>query len=216
MRPVRLVMQAFGPYAGTHTIDFRDLGAERVFLIHGDTGAGKTTILDAIVFALYGETSGAERTAAQMRCESASPDLPTEVTFDFEVGAGAYRVVRRPAQQLAGKRGAAEVSKQATAAVWDRTGLGDDAGEGRPLATRIRDTDAAVRGLLGFSGAQFRQVVVLPQGKFVELLAASSEQREEILRQLFKTEPFRRLEAELKDRAAKVGAERRTLIERRA
>ena len=79
-------MQAFGPYREQETVDFTELGPNRVFLIHGDTGAGKTTILDAMVFALYDDTSGGERRVAQMRCESAPDTLPTEVTFDFSLG----------------------------------------------------------------------------------------------------------------------------------
>ena len=216
MKPVKLSMQAFGPYREREMVDFAELGPNRVFLIHGDTGSGKTTILDAMVFALYGDTSGGERRADQMRCESAAPDLPTEVAFDFALGPKSYRIRRRPAQQLMGPRSATPVSKQAEVAVWERTGC-DSSEEGRPLALRIREADALVRGLLGFSCEQFRQVVILPQGRFRELLSSGSDKREEILRQLFRTERFRDLEAALLERAKLVRKEmERLTVEREA
>ena len=203
MRPLRLVMQAFGPYRGEEVVDFGRLGPNRVFLIHGDTGSGKTSILDAMVFALYGETSGGERRADQMRCESAAADVPTEVVFDFLLGERSYRVRRRPAQELQGVRGSAMVAKPAEVILWERTGC-SAAEEGIPLATKIRDAETRIRELLGFSCEQFRQVVVLPQGRFRELLSSGSDQREEILRQLFRTERFRELESALADRAKNV------------
>ena len=204
MRPLRLVMQAFGPYRGQESVDFSELGANRVFLIHGDTGAGKTTILDAMVFALYGDTSGGERRADQMRCDSAPPAVPTEVVFDFALGERSFRIRRRPAQQVSSARGGGSlVTKPAEVVLWERTGCAPDE-EGRPLATKIREVDAAVRGLLGFSCEQFRQVVVLPQGRFRELLSSGSDKREEILRHLFRTERFRELEVRLAESAKQV------------
>ncbi|NLF18799.1 MAG: SMC family ATPase [Lentisphaerae bacterium] len=207
MRPLRLTMQAFGPYRDLEILDFGELGPNRVFLIHGDTGAGKTTILDAMVFALYGCSSGGERQAEQMRCELAPATVATEVTFDFALGQRSYRIRRRPTQQVAGVRtGSGLVTKQGEVTLWDRTGCGPDE-EGRPLASKIREVDAQVKTLLGFSCDQFRQVVVLPQGRFRELLAAGSEKREEILRQLFRTERFKELEVRLLDRAREVRRE---------
>ena len=202
MRPIRLTMQAFGPYRQEETVDFTELGQNRVFLIQGDTGAGKTTILDAMVFALYGETSGGERRADQMRCESAADDLATQVIFDFSLGAKTFRVKRRPAQEIVGARGA-KVPRVAEATLWDRTGCGQ-AEEGKPLSSKIREVDARIKDALGFSCDQFRQVVVLPQGRFRELLSAGSDKREEILRQLFKTARFRQLEEALAERAKAV------------
>ena len=104
MKPQRLVMQAFGPYAARQEIDFRQLGGRSLFLIHGQTGAGKTSILDAICFALYGESSGAAREPRTLRSDHAPPDLPTEVNFDFSVGAERYRIKRMPEQERPKKK----------------------------------------------------------------------------------------------------------------
>lgn len=211
MRPLKLQMRAFGPFQGTETIDFSELGANRLFLIHGETGAGKTSILDAMVFALYGDTSGGEREGAQMRCESADPSLPTEVTFDFALGERRFRVHRRPKQELAAQRGPGGlVTKQADATLWETTNAAEGA-EGKLLASKIRDVMEHVRGLLGFSSAQFRQVVMLPQGKFRDVLAAGSDKREEILRQLFKTDEYAALERRLWERARDVAKGREAL-----
>jgi len=202
-----LRMQAFGPYKTSETIDFAELGANKLFLIHGDTGAGKTSILDGIVFALYGDTSGGERQAAQMRCESADPALPTEVELTFALGRRTFRVLRSPKQDIAARGGGRLVTKQATAALWDATDA-EAGGEGKVLGTRIREVTDAVRDLLGLSSDQFRQVVVLPQGKFRDLLAAGSDKREEILKQLFRTEGCADLERRLKERARDVVKQR--------
>ncbi len=209
MKPVRLDMQAFGPYRERETVEFGELGLNRVFLIHGDTGAGKTTILDAMVFALYGDTSGGDRQAAQMRCESASPSVPTEVVLDFALGSRKFRVARRPGQEITGARGK-PVSKPAEVVLWDRSGCGE-AEEGRLLTTKIMEANTLIKETLGFSCEQFRQVVVLPQGRFRELLSAGSDKREEILRQLFKTARFRELEEALAERAKTVRAQMQEL-----
>ena len=104
MRPVRLVMQAFGPFSQELEIDFRNLASRSFFLIHGPTGSGKTTILDAMCFALYGVTSGQEREARQMRSDHAAPQTMTKVTFDFTLGRDRFRVTRRPEQERPKKK----------------------------------------------------------------------------------------------------------------
>ena len=104
MRPLVLTMQAFGPYKTEEVVDFRKLKSSKLFLIHGETGAGKTSILDAIVFALYGETSGGERTGTQMRCESADPALETKVVYDFAMGPRTFRIERTPAYRVEGRK----------------------------------------------------------------------------------------------------------------
>ena len=203
MRPRKLTMQAFGPYKGREVVDFTQLGDNKLFVIHGETGAGKTSILDAMVFALYGDTSGNERKANQMRCESADPATPTEVSFEFTLGDEAYRVTRRPPQEVAKSRGEGFTSQAAKATIWDVTHAASGE-EGEVLATQIGKVNDKVRELLGFSSEQFRQVVVLPQGKFRDLLAAGSDKREEILRQLFSTRECAGLERRLKERAREV------------
>lgn len=217
MRPIRLEMTAFGPYAGVQTLDFRDLGEKRFFLVHGPTGAGKTSILDAMTYALYGVTTGSsERTGAEMRSLLSEPGTATEVTFDFAIGAERYRVWRRPEQSRPKQRGDGMTVDKPNAALWRRTDCASDADEGIPLATGVRDVDAAVEDLLGFSCDQFRQVVVLPQGRFRELLSADVKQREEILKQLFKTERFARMTDFLKAKRAELKREIEGATERRA
>jgi exonuclease SbcC len=196
MKPLKLTMQAFGPYAGTQRLDFAELQARAFFLICGPTGAGKSTILDAICFALYGETSGDEREGRQMRCDLAPPTLATEITFEFAVGARRYRVTRSPQQARPRQRGQGVVEMAPRATLWE---LGD--GTEHVLAGKPGDVTEQVRTLLGFSSAQFRQVVMLPQGKFRDLLLAKSTQREEILENLFKTHVYRKLQDALKAQA---------------
>lgn len=213
MRPVRLILQAFGPYAGRQVLDFRDLKGRSLFLISGPTGSGKTTILDAICFALYGETSsGSERDVRRMRSDHSPPDVLTEVTFDFALGAEEYRVYRCPEQRRPKKRGEGFTTQKAEATLWRRTDVGgngnregadggDEGGEGTVVASKWHEAAEKVEQLLGFRGEQFRQVVVLPQGKFRELLLADSARRQVILESLFRTEVYKRITEALKSAA---------------
>jgi exonuclease SbcC len=204
MRPVRVVMQAFGPFARMQVVDFRELGESRFFLIHGPTGSGKTTVLDAMCYALYGVTTGAERTAEEMRSQFAPDSLATEVVFDFAIGDECYRVRRQPAQERAKARSDGTTTVAAAATLWRRgTGL-DDTDDGTPLATKNREVDAEVRRLIGFDAVQFRQVVMLPQGRFRELLSADSKTREDILQALFATKRFGDIEFALKRRKSEI------------
>ena len=204
MTPLRLTMTAFGPYAGEQALDFADLRGRRFFLIHGPTGGGKTTLLDALCFALYGETSGRERDAEQMRCQSADPSTPTAVTLDFALAGRVYRVVRRPKQEQPRKRGEGVREVAATAELWDRTACDGEA-EGDCLASGVRDVDGRVERVVGLTGGQFRQTVILPQGKFRELLLAPSGEREAILETLFGTEFYGRVEDALREAAKSTG-----------
>ncbi len=209
MKPQILVMQAFGPYGGRQVLDFAALGRYGFFLIHGPTGAGKTTILDAMAFALYGDTSSGStsdpraRQGRDMRSDHADPALRTEVGLDFAVGGKRYRVQRSPWQQRPKRRGDGVTVENPTAALWDRsdTSPDDPMAEGRPLATKPTDVTARVEELLGFRSVQFRQVVMLPQGKFQELLQSSGKEREEILQRLFRTDRFRDVQEALKAEA---------------
>ncbi len=210
MRPLRLVMQAFGPYAEREEVDFAALQASGLFLVHGPTGAGKTSVLDALCFALYGTASGSGRDGRQLRSHHAPPHLPTEVRLDFALGAVRYRVVRRPEQPRPKRRGEGFTTERATAALWrlpateeeEGAAAGDDASEGELLVTGVREVGEEIAALLGFSAEQFRQVVVLPQGEFRRFIEAGVGERQEILRRLFDTEACQAFEAALRQRAA--------------
>lgn len=195
MRPIRLVMSAFGPYADQQNLDFSDLQGRKFFLICGPTGAGKTTVLDAICYALYGSTSGDLRSGDDMRSDYAEPDQMTNVEFDFSIGDRYYRVCRSPAQEVPKKRGEGMRLEPSSAALYELTPEGTE----KNLIAAKHVTEE-VEKLLGFRADQFRQVVLLPQGDFRRLLLASSDERQHIMQQLFHTEIYLRLEKELGDR----------------
>ena len=200
MKPLRLTIDEFGPYTEQQTIDFGTLEASGLFLIHGRTGSGKSSIMDAICFALYGETSGDERDGKQMRSHFASDDEPTEVTLTFELGDKTYRITRRPAMEMAKVRGDGTTVRSPEATLWDCTEAAPNE-EGTLVADGKRDVGEAIEGRVGFTADEFRQVVMLPQGKFRSFLAASSSDREDILKKLFDTSRFEKLQEELKRRA---------------
>lgn len=215
MKPLKLTMKAFGPYAGTETIDFRLLGDAAFFLIHGPTGSGKTSILDAICFAFFGKTSGDLRDGKQMRSDYVDSDIPTEVGLDFALGAETYRILRSPEQQVMKKRGSGTTKMPAAATFWKRTGLADDAQDGTVIASRWEKVTEMAEQLLGFRYEQFRQVVLLPQGDFRRLLLASSKEREEILETLFQTELYRRVEEYFKRQSKDLAETVKTLEARK-
>lgn len=194
MRPLRLEMQAFGPFARLQVIDFRELGTKTFFLIHGPTGSGKTTLLDGLCFALYGDASGGEREPRDMRSHHAPADVLTQVEFTFSLGDQYYRIRRVPEQRRLARRGGREVTQAKEA---ELIALAD----GRVLADRWEKVTAAVEGLLGLTSQQFRQIILLPQGRFFEFLKSSSTDRERILQTLFGTEFYKRIEQRLKDDA---------------
>jgi exonuclease SbcC len=199
-------MQAFGSYGNPETIDFNELGEHRLFLIHGPTGSGKTTVLDAMCFALYGDATVVDRDAKGFRSDFAAPTEITEVTFDFAIGERTFRIVRRPEQERAKIRGEGMTKSPVAATMWERTEVGEDH-EGTVLASKWSDVTNKVEELLGFRSDQFRQVIVLPQGRFRDLLMASSKDREEILQQLFDTSFYRQIQISLKDQARSIAAE---------
>ncbi|RZT29342.1 AAA family ATPase [Cupriavidus agavae] len=211
MKPLYLKLQAFGPFAATETIDFTRLGDQAFFLIHGPTGAGKTTLLDAICFALYGDTSGGERSPQDMRSANADPALRTEVTLEFALGSMHYRVTRSPTQDRPSQRAAGGFVKETAKAQID---VQLD-GAWKSHASQPNRVSDAVRDLLGFDSAQFRQVIVLPQGRFRELLTADSRARQGILERLFHTELYRRVEELLKEQAAGIRREAEEISVRR-
>jgi len=201
VKPLKLTLQAFGPYAGEEVLDFRELEDRSFFLIHGPTGSGKTSILDGICFALYGETSGRERDGRFMRSHHSGPEVQTEVTLDFSIGDELYRITRSPEQERPRKRGTGIIREKPKATLWKRTGLAEDQQEGAVLAGQWSRVTEVVEGLLGFQSDQFRQVVMLPQGQFRRFLLADSRERQAILEVLFQTEIYRRIEEALKQSA---------------
>lgn len=193
MKPISLTIEAFGPYRDSVTLDFNELQNHSMFLISGPTGAGKTSILDAMVYALYGEPSGEVRKTDAIRSDFAEPQRMTRVDFSFAIGETQYRVERLPKQLVAKKRGTGMREQNASATVYEMKD-----GEWTVIATSaaaIRDT---IQRIIGFRKDQFLQVVLLPQGEFRKLLVASTSEREELLHTLFRTELYRRLQDALK------------------
>ena len=208
MRPISIKMTAFGPFAGTEEVDFTQLGRNPLFLINGPTGSGKTTILDAICFALYGETTGADRDGREMRCDHATADELTAVEFVFELGETLYRVYRIPEQERQKVRGEGTTKQAAEAQLYKTEKDGE---EQLLVARKVGDANREVVGITGLSSEQFRQIMVLPQGKFREFLLADSASREKIFTTLFQTEIYSRLEARLKENAINLAKQVRAL-----
>ncbi|MBQ8067432.1 MAG: SMC family ATPase [Solobacterium sp.] len=192
MRPLKLVMSAFGPYSGITELDFETFGTSGLYLITGDTGAGKTTIFDAITYALYGKPSGNNRTADMLRSKYASADTPTEVDLTFAYGGKTYRVRRSPAYDRPKLRGTGMAKKGAEQELYYP--------DGRVL-TKGREVDAAIIEIIGIDRDQFAQIAMIAQGDFLKLLTSSTEERKGILRKLFQTRPYLDLQDRLKSRS---------------
>ncbi|KEF40924.1 MAG: exonuclease SbcC [Cyanobium sp. CACIAM 14] len=187
MKPHHLAIEAFGPYADPVAIDFDALAGEGLFLIHGTTGAGKTFLLDALCFALYGEVSG-ERSVKGLRSDHAPPGAVPRVSLTFSCGEARYRVERVPAHTAPKARGQGTTDR-APQAVLFRLGA---SGAEQAVAAKTGEVTKEVEGLVGLSVAQFRQVILLPQGRFAEVLRAKADDREALLRSLFDTEIYER------------------------
>lgn len=201
MRLERLQLDAFGPYADSEIIDFTPLLDQPLVLIHGPTGAGKSSILDAICYALFGETSGGDRSGQQMRCDQADEDRLTEVTFDFGFQGRHYRVRRSPTQQRPKLRGDGFTTHSAHATLYDRTDVFEEPSrDGSLVVDGKAAVDKHVHELFGFTADQFRQVVMLPQGQFRKLLLAESKDKEAILERLFPVSLYDRVTQKLRER----------------
>lgn len=201
MRPVKLVMSAFGPYAEkTPEIVFGAFEDRGLFLIAGDTGAGKTTIFDAICFALYGEASGSHRDTKNLRSEYAGAGTESFVEFTFSHQGKEYRIRRTPSYERRKLRGEGIIAVSETAVLY--------CGDRMPVEGK-KDVDSAIRELLHIDCHQFKQIAMIAQGEFWDLLNARTEERTEILRTIFMTEGYRKIEFELKKRMdAAVGRRR--------
>ena len=193
MRPVTLEMSAFGPYAGTEKIDFDKLGTEGLYLITGDTGAGKTTIFDAIRFALYGVASGQTRDKSMLRSQYASADTETYVELVFLSNGKEYKITRNPAYERPAKRGTGMTFQAA------RVRLVCPDGD---VKTGDRQVAAYITDLLGIDKDQFAQISMIAQGDFLKLLLADTQTRKGILRNIFHTENYQKLEDRLRAEAS--------------
>ena len=202
MKPLKLIMNAFGAYAEEQIVDFSLLGDKTFFLIHGPTGAGKTTILDAISFALYGTASGDLRESKNLRSDYAPPSAKTQVDFTFRSGSKKYEVVRSPEQEVAKLRGEGTRKIPAAAALYEISG-----DERNIIASGINDVTKQVETILGFKAEQFCQIVLLPQGEFRRFLIAESKDRKSILETLFKTGIYRQIESLLADKSKQIERE---------
>ncbi len=192
MRPIQLTMTAFGPYKGTETVDFRKLKDNRLFVISGATGAGKTTIFDGICFALYGQASGEDRTDIRaMRSDFADDDVQTTVELTFAIHQRVYRVLRQIPYVKKGNK--SETAGRCT--FYELTADGEIPCVDRQIVSEI---NKKVEELIGFTQAQFSQIVMLPQGEFRKFLTSDTENKETIMRKIFKTEPYRELVERLK------------------
>ena len=204
MRPERLRISAFGPYAGQEDLDFSALGNHTLFLICGPTGAGKSTILDAMCYALYGKTSGAVRSGEDLRSNYVGYDRKTYVEFDFAIGDRHYRIYRSPTQLLERQKGdrSKPVEHKGKADFYEI----DEEGREKAHITS-KGVDSAVEKLLGVGLEQFRQIILLPQGDFRKLLLADSSDRQKIMEQLFQTGIYLAFEKRLQEETQKLKTE---------
>ena len=189
MRPRKLTLSAFGPYAGRTVLELDKLGRRGLYLITGDTGAGKTTLFDAITYALYGEPSGDNRDPSMFRSKYADPDTPTEVELVFSCGDKTYTVRRNPEYERPAKRGQGTTLQRADAQFTYPDGR---------LVTKTREVNAAVTAVIGLDRSQFSRIAMIAQGDFLKLLLASTDERKAIFRQLFQTGYYQTLQETLK------------------
>ncbi len=204
MRPLKLTVSAFGPYAGKTYIDMEKLGDKGLYLITGDTGAGKTTVFDAITYALYGETSGDNRKPDMLRSKYADKDTPTFVELDFEYRGKTFKIKRNPKYERASKRGTGTTTESAKAELTYP--------DGRVITKDVTD---AVRDIIGIDRNQFIQIAMIAQGDFLKLLLATTEERKEIFRRIFKTDNYEKLQDRLFQEKSSLSNEYDSLVKMR-
>ena len=195
MRPTKLTISAFGPYAEKVDIDMAAFGKRGLYLIAGDTGAGKTTIFDAITFALYGTASGEQRSASMLRSKYANETIPTFVEMEFEYKEKAYRIKRNPEYMRPALRGSGYTKEPAKATLWYPDGKITDGSS---------DVTKAIVDIIALSKEQFSQISMIAQGDFLKLLNADTSSRSDILRSLFNTKPYLNFQRELKDKSLEI------------
>lgn len=198
MRPIKLIMSAFGPYASKTVLNLDELGTNGLYLITGDTGAGKTTIFDAITFALYGEASGDNRESTMFRSKYASADTPTEVELTFIYAGKEYYIKRNPEYDRPKTRGEGFTTEKANAELHYPDGR---------VVTKLREVDRAVEEIMGIDRNQFTQIAMIAQGDFLKLLLASTDDRKKIFQKIFRTRCYYVLQEKLKSESGKLGRE---------
>ncbi|MCR5626272.1 MAG: AAA family ATPase, partial [Lachnospiraceae bacterium] len=205
MRPIKIEFQAFGPYVGKETVDFEAISEKGLFLICGKTGYGKTVILDAMTFALYGKSSGNGRDDFEaMRCTNADPDTSTYVSFEFEADSKYYKFERRLEKKRKNYAASYNISKM------------DETGNWQPMLENAKDkalTEKATE-LIGLDYKQFRQVIILPQGQFEKLLTSNSEDKEQILGSIFGEEKWQKIADKFYEKAERCKSELRAVRDR--
>ena len=202
MRPIRLEITAFGPYASKTVFDLDKLGENGLYLITGDTGAGKTTIFDAITFALYGEASGNNRSNSMLRSKYAKNDTPTEVELTFMYGGKSYTVKRNPEYERPKTKGEGFTIEKANAELHFPDGR---------VVTNLKEVNASIIEIVGVDREQFTQIAMIAQGDFLKLLVAPTDVRKRIFQKIFKTQPYYQLQESLKEKEHSLKNEYTTL-----
>ena len=195
MRLHELSITAFGPFVDTVHVDFDELSASGLFLLTGDTGSGKTSVLDAVCFAFYGEVPGDRHSARHLRSDHADPWAEPRVVLRASIGARTFRFTRSPAWDRPKRRGTGTTRVQAHVVVEEHRG-----GDWVSLTNRLDEAGQLVTDLLGMTCTQFTQVAMLPQGRFQAFLRATSPERHAVLQRLFRTRRFEEVERWLVDR----------------
>lgn len=206
MRPLKLVVTGFGPYAERTEIDFEKLGTHGLYLISGDTGAGKTTIFDAITYALFGKASGDNRDDAKLfRCTNARPETPTEVELTFAYDGKEYRICRNPEYERPKARGEGMTKAAASVTFFYPDESGKVTATSRSVS-KEKDVTEAVKSVMGgLDKDQFSQIAMIAQGDFMKILLEDTKNRRETFRKIFKTENFEKLQKKLSDEASAFG-----------
>ncbi len=198
MLPRKLTISAFGPYATATVIDFSKLGRNGLYLITGNTGAGKTTIFDAIVYALYGEASGSNRDPKMMRSKYADNDTETFVELEFEYAGRQYRIRRNPPYERPKMRGEGVITENESVVLKTPDGQ---------IITKSKEADAKIREIIGVTCDQFKSIAMIAQGDFMRMITTSTKERIEIFREIFKTDIYKEFQVELQNEAKKVFGE---------